>query len=322
MKVVFYTASNAQVQICEVSLPTVRATVLNEKRISLSSAEIQAQCPNLPAGDSWATILPQNNIWANDPAEFHGWFAGIFPVKVTKIENTTSVALDASKGDIFGNVKNGKPLVLWGNAGEIGGCDQNDSPLIVSLNRTGGAPTKLKLSAPLDGILFDILGLRSFPFAHNKRRISWFENSQVARDNYFVVLPNARGEVNGIEEMFGNNTSGPDRGFADDGYEALRKWDGLRSNGKYNARARDGFITADDDVFTKLRLWSDENLDGVAQSHELFTLDEMGVESIDLDYDQNYKEVDKYYNEIKMKSSVKMKDGSLNMIYDLWFRTL
>ncbi|RYY08418.1 MAG: hypothetical protein EON55_20485, partial [Alphaproteobacteria bacterium] len=122
--------------------------------------------------------------------------------------------------------------------------------------------------------------------------------------------------------MFGNNTSGPDALFADNGYEALAKYDGLRTNGKINSKARDGKISREDDVYLKLRLWSDENLDGVAQASELRTLEEMGVESINLKYDEHYHEEDIYGNEIRMKSDVKMKDGTLNLIYDLWFRTL
>lgn len=323
MKVTFYTTQNATGMLCSVSTGSVRSTLLNEKRIALTPEAIQAQCPNLPIGRVWATILPQNNQWANNAAEYYGWFAGIFPVSITKTSNgSPTAAYDTTVGDLFGNTKNGKPLVLWGNAGEVKGCDQTDSPLVVSLNRDGGAPTKLKLSKPLEGILFDLLGLKSFPFAHSKKQISWFANEMVARDNYFVVLPNRNGGVTGIEEMFGDNTSGPDGLFAANGYEALAKHDGLRSNGQYNLRARDGKISIEDDVFLKLRLWSDENLDGVAQSNELYTLEEMGVVSINLQYDEHYYEQDMYGNEIRMKSDVQMKDGSLNLIYDLWFRTL
>lgn len=323
MLVSFYTNSSGATPICTVATSTVRSTLLNEKRISLSAAAIQAQCPQLPTGQVWATILPQNNIWANNQAEFYGWFAGIFPLNVVKTSaGSPTVTMDTSVGDINGNVKNGKPLVLWGNAGQVAGCDQNDSPLVVNVNRDGKAPTQLKLTAPLDGILFDILGLRSMPYAHTKKRISWFADEMVARDNYFLVIPNRANKVEGIEQMFGNNTSGPDRMFADNGFEALKKYDGLRRNGRYNSTARDGKIDRNDDVFTHLRLWSDENLDGESQANELYTLDQLGIESINLDYDENYREADIYHNEIHMKSDVTMKDGSSSLIYDLWFRTL
>jgi hypothetical protein len=323
MNITFYADMNATMKLCSVATSTVRSTLLNEKRFALSAAEIQAQCPTLPTGRVYATVLPQNNIWANNSAEFNGWFAGIFPVAVTKTASgSPTAAYDTTVGDLFGNTKNGKPLVLWGNAGQVDGCDQTDSPLIVNLERNGGIATKLKLTPPTEGKLFDILGLKSKPYAHAKKLISWFADVKVARDNYFVVLPNRSGNVNGIEEMFGNNTSGPDALFADNGYEALAKYDGLRTNGKINSKARDGKISREDDVYLKLRLWSDENLDGVAQASELHTLEEMGVESINLSYDEHYHEEDIYGNEIRMKSDVKMKDGTLNLIYDLWFRTL
>jgi hypothetical protein len=96
------------------------------------------------------------------------------------------------------------------------------------------------------------------------------------------------------------------------GYEALRKYD----------TNNDGFIDANDGVFSQLRLWHDLNGDGIAQPNELVTLDAAGIQAIDLSYDSNYQEVDKYGNEIKSKSVVVMKGGALNLIYDVWFRLL
>ncbi len=46
---------------------------------------------------------------------------------------------------------------------------------------------------------------------------------QSRRDNYFLVLPNSSGGVSGIDEMFGDNTRGPDGKFAANGYEVRLK---------------------------------------------------------------------------------------------------
>ena len=47
------------------------------------------------------------------------------------------------------------------------------------------------------------------------------------------------------------------------GYAALAKWDGRKHRRHLrSAKAKDGFITAADDVFPKLRLWADANRDG------------------------------------------------------------
>jgi len=198
-----------------------------------------------------------------------------------------------------------KWTVLYDNrsSGDLSSCDQTASPLIiktVSDDRAG-----FQLTSVINGILFDILGERAQPYAHAKQQISWIKKASYM----FLVLPDEHGEVNGIDQMFGNDTKGPDGDFADNGYEALAKYD----------LNHDGVIDQNDAIYSKLRLWSDANLDGVAQSSELISLEEAGIVSIDLHYDNNYYERDKYGNETKMKSVVQLADGSMRLIFDLWF---
>lgn len=184
-------------------------------------------------------------------------------------------------------------------------CDKRASPLIVSMESSARG---IKLSSPLEGVQFDILGARSAPRAHAMKQISWM----VAEDHeyYFIALPNKQGQVLGIDELFGDNTYGPDRKFAENGYAALAKYDD----------DRDHLITPHDEVFEKLRLWKDSNLDGIAQPNELYTLKEKGVALIDLRYDKRYQETDIYGNQTLMKSVVKTEDGKLHLLFDLWFR--
>jgi hypothetical protein len=202
--------------------------------------------------------------------------------------------------------------------GDQGNCYQS-SPLVVQIGRNEVPANRLRLSAVRAGIDFDILGDNSFPVAHAKKRISWL-TAESRVDNYFLVLPNANGVVSGIDDMFGDNTHGPDGGFAANGYEALRKYDGVNKLGGVDAKARNGVIDTKDAVFQRLRLWSDLNGDGLSQAHELFTLPELGVRSMSLDFDPNYREIDEYGNSILMKSTVTMESGELNVVYDLWFK--
>lgn len=188
-------------------------------------------------------------------------------------------------------------------------CDAKASPLFVDMRRDTDQP--MLLSSPYDGVLFDILGANSDPFAHAKKLISWFHDPNFM----FITLPDASGEIKGIDQLFGDNTLGPDRRFAADGFAALAKYDGLGADG-----AADGFISSDDPIFDELRLWSDRNGDGRSQDRELFTLREMEVELIDLRYDPNYSEVDQYGNVIKYKSVVRFTDQSLNPMFDVWFK--
>lgn len=183
-------------------------------------------------------------------------------------------------------------------------CEHTASPLFLQI----GTESHLSLSSPTQGIDFDILGINSFPRPHQKKRISWFSNP-----NYlFLVNPTRQNRVEGINQMFGDNTMGPDGEFSEDGFMALAKYD----------RNADGIIDDRDPIYQNLRLWSDANGNGIAEPGELFYLGFLKVEAIDLMYDPNYFERDIYGNEIKYKSIVKMSDGSVRFIFDLWFRYL
>lgn len=189
------------------------------------------------------------------------------------------------------------------------------SPLMVHFNSNTEQVEPLEFSSQIDGIIFDILGLNSTPVPYAPKRISWYRSSQY----FFIALPNEKGDVKGIDQLFGDNTHGPDGKFAKDGYKALAKYDGMSADGKKRLHPADGFITAKDAVFVNLRLWNDENYDGIAQTNELQSLESKNVEIIDLNADPNFKETDKYGNETTLKSVVKTKDGRYHLMFDVWF---
>ncbi len=180
-------------------------------------------------------------------------------------------------------------------------CDSSASPLFVDFRKD--ATDYDILSSQKDGVMFDILGANG---GYKKSQISWFGKGHFG----LLALPNAKGQVENIDQLFGDNTMGPDKKFAENGFLALAKHD---SNG-------DKVIDQYDKVFSKLRLWFDLNRDGKADRNELKTLDEMRLVAIDLDYDHNFYEKDKYGNEIKFKSVVKFKSGRLRSIFDVWFK--
>ena len=178
------------------------------------------------------------------------------------------------------------------------------------------------MTAPLSGIKFDIVGANAKPTAYGKKKISWLADGSRAT-NYYIVLPNSSGQVNGIDEMFGNNTAGYDHTYAANGYAALAKYDGRRDDGSFIKTAQDGIIDSHDPIFSKLRFWNDINGDGIAQAEELHTLASLKVEAIDLTFDPSYKEVDKYGNKVSsIKSVVKTTDGNLHLMFDIWFRLI
>jgi hypothetical protein len=181
-------------------------------------------------------------------------------------------------------------------------CDETKSPLVIHISSDVTAPKAIALSSQADGIWFDLLGQA---LAHTPVKISWFTNTEYG----FLALPDVYGQVKGIDQLFGNRTVGPDGLFADDGYAALAKYD----------ENSDGFINAEDAVFASLRVWTDKSFDGKAQSRELRSLRQAGITFVDLKYSTDFAETDQYGNKTLMKSVVGLSDGSLDLIFDLWF---
>ncbi|MBY0385601.1 hypothetical protein K2X05_10640 [bacterium] len=184
-------------------------------------------------------------------------------------------------------------------------CDMKASPLIVHINPNHDQARYVELSSMDDGVDFNILGFNAEPRANAPKQISWLNSDQYM----FLVKPNKKGRVEGVDEMFGDNTRGPDKDFAANGFLALAKFD---SNG-------DGLINSKDGVYRSLRLWKDKNFDGVGTPDELFSLERMSVKTIDLNYDPGFYERDAYGNETIYKSVIQYNDGSLDLIFDLWF---
>ena len=314
--------------VCEYTDSATKDELLGRK---FTIRDLKAHCPNLPPGRYTLSVVQatqttnyhrnlllsqEYNAWGyniNRATPYQSDFYRVLDRAVINIEKSSTGGPKVASIKASSGYATYVPMVLLDTYGQAG-CEHSISPLIVQMKKA----SPLKLTSQKDGVMFDILGLVATPVAHTKQLISWFTRDNES-ENYFIVLPDAKGEVNGIEEMFGDNTSGPDGKFAKNGYEALRKFDGRLASGKVNSRIRDGFINEEDPVFTKLRFWKDANFDGIAQASELKTLAELNVEFIDLQADAGYMEKDQYGNRITLKSAVKTKDGELHVMYDLWF---
>lgn len=166
------------------------------------------------------------------------------------------------------------------------GVDDNEctSPILVDL---GAASFVLTDAA--NGVAFDVNA------DGTAERVSWTGGRT---DDAFLALDrNGDGAITSGAELFGNFTPQPSSA-APNGYEALRVFDDLGSGG--NA---DGVITHDDAVWWSLRLWIDASHDGVSQPDELFTLDDLGIEALDLDYVES-RHQDRYGNTFRYKAAV------------------
>jgi hypothetical protein len=84
-----------------------------------------------------------------------------------------------------------------------------------------------------------------------------------------------------------------------------------------------GVLDTRDRLWSQLKLWIDANHDGMSQAHEIFSLAEKGVLSIDLNY-RWFGRRDRHGNLFKYGSAVTLLDGHGNPInsrvYDVYFR--
>ena len=136
---------------------------------------------------------------------------------------------------------------------------QPRDPLILDLDGDGIEATAIDRTAPT---LFD----------HDADGVLTATGWIKADDGIVVLDLNGNGTIDNGRELFGDNTLLPSGQTAANGFEAIAQHD---SNG-------DGKINALDAVYTQLRIWQDANQDGVSQAHELRTLGELGIASINV----------------------------------------
>jgi len=130
-------------------------------------------------------------------------------------------------------------------------------PLILDLDGDGVETTGLNDGAYFDN---DVNG-----FAE---KTGW----AAADDGLLVMDRNSDGIINDGTELFGDQTILQGGQKATNGFQALAELD-TNSDGK---------VDANDTTFSQLKIWQDIDGDGYSASDELFTLDEMGIASINL----------------------------------------
>lgn len=314
------TATNLTVEVytknkalaCSFSSATLRDQLIQFK--TFPTQLLSLNCANLADGQyllrirdsarsaSTNLIVPRSNEFGEPLMKFGNWVVPNKKIEFLTDRNPDANSPDRSRDTVIPGIK----------------CDRTASPLVIRLNGNVQKREHLILSAPEFGKLFDILGQNSYNAPYTPKRISWHSSNQY----YYVVLPNSLGQVKGIDQLFGDNTLGPDGKFATNGYTALAKYDGMSVDGQTRVAPADENINQKDPIYSKLRLWQDRNFNAVVDAGELLTLSQVGVKNIDLRYDPNYAEVDKYGNETRYKSIVQTNDGRLHVIFDLWFKYL
>ena len=178
-----------------------------------------------------------------------------------------------------------------------------------NLNRNGKHHIHDPLALDLDGDGIETVATKGFAgalFDHRSQGIRTATGWISADDGLLVRDLNGNGIIDNGAELFGDNTKLADGSFAKHGYAALAELD---SNG-------DGIVSAADAAFQTLRVWQDLNQDGISQTNELRTLEELGIQSLDV----AYKDVNKNLgngNTLAQQGRYTKKDGTTAQAGDL-----
>lgn len=149
-------------------------------------------------------------------------------------------------------------------AATVNAAQRRIDPLVLDLNGDGKIDT---VRSSESTAYFD---LDSNGFAE---KTGW-----VGKNEALLVLDRNEDEmINNGKELFGDQTLLKDgKTYASSGFEALAEFDDNL----------DGVIDSNDQIFTKLRVWRDNNSDGATDAGELGGLTELGIVSIGLNYVQ------------------------------------
>lgn len=168
-------------------------------------------------------------------------------------------------------------------SGGGGGRAPECSPIILDTEGEG-----FHLTSASGGVSFDISG------TGHPIQIAWTDSQY---RNAFLALPGPDGLVHNGKDLFGNFTPQPES-LHPNGFLALAQYDKPENGGN-----DDGVIDERDSIFSRLRLWIDENHDGICQPNELYKLPEEGVYSLALGYFESGR-TDEFGNRFRYKARV------------------
>lgn len=176
------------------------------------------------------------------------------------------------------------------NCDGINDLGQCQSPVVIDLAGDG-----LTLTGATNGVAFDLNG------DGVREQLSW--TAPGSDDAWLVLDRNQNGTIDGGAELFGNFTSQPPSNEPN-GFLALAVFDVADAGGN-----GDGWIDPADAVFAQLRVWRDENHDGVSQPDELLPLGEAGISRLSTEYRLS-KRRDEWGNVFRYRAKVRDVNGS------------
>ncbi|PSM52672.1 hypothetical protein CBLAS_0783 [Campylobacter blaseri] len=168
-------------------------------------------------------------------------------------------------------------------------------PLVLDLDGDGIETLSLK-----DGVYFD----------HNGDGVK-FKSSWVDKDDGLLVIDkNSNGIVDNGNELFGNFSKlNSSNHLAINGFHSLKEYD----------TNSDSIIDINDEEFLNLKVWQDKNSDGISQSDELKTLDELGIKYLNTNFTNETKNIDKD-NTLEFSSTYTKTDKTNLKLADINFK--
>jgi len=181
---------------------------------------------------------------------------------------------------------------------QIGGgpcCRPPGSPIIIDIDGSG-----YHLTSAEHGVQFDFFDTdRPVKIAWTARGST---NAFLVRDLY------GDGKIVDGAEMFGNLTQQPPSANPN-GFAALAQYDANH----------DGWIDANDPIWTSLLLWIDANHNGISEPGELHSLDSLGVTRISVNYTTAGR-TDPFGNVFRYRARVN--DDGPRLAYDVFLTYL
>ncbi|HEX7909899.1 MAG TPA: calcium-binding protein [Paraburkholderia sp.] len=146
-----------------------------------------------------------------------------------------------------------------------------------------------------------------FDGSGSRKHTGWIS----AGDGFLVLDRNHNGTIDSGAELFSNFTPLANGALAANGFDALREFD----------LNKDGVIDRNDAIWSSLKIWRDTNGDGISQSGELLSLDELGIISIKLSKDGTIRTLENGNMVRGTGSFVQIVDGVAveRQMQEIWF---